>query len=326
MNQAGLNRCLDAFIVALSQVSEGKGLWDRPWYTSTKELQLASLEFCAACRNTPTMCVTVEEGTPARLWMRTAALETRSAKRLNSTRVPVVRADGVVWKRSGWALQTMGDVLSEAKSFSFGHEFDGDIRGVAWPSGLKKIYFGNSFDQPITEVAWPASIEMLTFGESFSWPLLGVTWPVSLRELDFFGEVSLHGDVSWPPALRTLTVDVPYEESIVDVAWPVSLVDLSLVRAFDQPIETVSWPPSLERLELSHVFNHPIAGVKWPASLTTLCIGMSFDQAIDMVSWPGSLKTFFLTAAFNNPSIGYSGRRCWKAWVLATPSISPSPM
>ncbi|CAB1101868.1 unnamed protein product [Ectocarpus sp. CCAP 1310/34] len=44
-----LNRCLDAFIVALNQSCDGK-----KWYTSRADLQLASLAFCrlSACSRT----------------------------------------------------------------------------------------------------------------------------------------------------------------------------------------------------------------------------------------------------------------------------------
>ncbi|CAN0441526.1 unnamed protein product, partial [Ectocarpus sp. 12 AP-2014] len=45
--------CLSALIVALNDTCDGTS-----WYTSTKELQLASLEFCTACRNYPTMHLT----------------------------------------------------------------------------------------------------------------------------------------------------------------------------------------------------------------------------------------------------------------------------
>ncbi|CAM9976499.1 unnamed protein product, partial [Ectocarpus fasciculatus] len=45
------SRCLDAFTVALSHgCDEGQ----RRWYTSTSELQLASLDFCLECRNVTT--------------------------------------------------------------------------------------------------------------------------------------------------------------------------------------------------------------------------------------------------------------------------------
>ncbi|CAM9960933.1 unnamed protein product, partial [Ectocarpus sp. 12 AP-2014] len=59
------SRCLDAFVVALGQVYHAGE--DRRWYTSTLELQLASLDFCRACRNVPTLRMRVGEGTPSSL-------------------------------------------------------------------------------------------------------------------------------------------------------------------------------------------------------------------------------------------------------------------
>lgn len=46
-NAVAQDPCLDAFIVALNQPSEGG---EKDWYTSTKGLQLASLGYCVACR------------------------------------------------------------------------------------------------------------------------------------------------------------------------------------------------------------------------------------------------------------------------------------
>lgn len=57
-------RCLDAFTVALHQAFEGQR-----WYTSTAQLQLASLQFCRACRSVLTLyMITVDVDTPEHLW------------------------------------------------------------------------------------------------------------------------------------------------------------------------------------------------------------------------------------------------------------------
>lgn len=82
------------FTVALHQASEGQR-----WYTSTAQLQLASLQFCKACRSVPTLYMTVDEGTPEHLWdhsasqQRRASREWRRVRRL--TRVPIFRPRGV---------------------------------------------------------------------------------------------------------------------------------------------------------------------------------------------------------------------------------------
>ncbi|CAN0022744.1 unnamed protein product [Ectocarpus sp. 6 AP-2014] len=54
--------CLNALVVALNETCNGKS-----WYTSTKELQLASLEFCVACRNYQTLHLKVDAQIPRRL-------------------------------------------------------------------------------------------------------------------------------------------------------------------------------------------------------------------------------------------------------------------
>ena len=83
----------------------------------------------------------VHKGTPTRMWMGAPfARETRSAKRLNATRVPVARARAVTWNLSASALRRMCQVLSKAKRFRFGNAFNGDVRGVAWPRELKSIH------------------------------------------------------------------------------------------------------------------------------------------------------------------------------------------
>lgn len=53
---SGKIRCLGAFIVVLGQVCEGG---ESNLYTSTVELQMASLELCRACRSIPTLHVRV---------------------------------------------------------------------------------------------------------------------------------------------------------------------------------------------------------------------------------------------------------------------------
>ncbi|CAM9580887.1 unnamed protein product [Ectocarpus sp. 13 AM-2016] len=95
------SRCLDAFIVALSQACEGGG---KQWYASTLELQLTSLDFCRACRSVPTLDVAVDKHTPRSLWAphttQTRPI-TRSSKVARiSSRVPAVRAAGLTWGAS----------------------------------------------------------------------------------------------------------------------------------------------------------------------------------------------------------------------------------
>ncbi|CAM9816795.1 unnamed protein product, partial [Ectocarpus fasciculatus] len=83
--------CLKALMVALSETCDGNS-----WYTSTKELQLASLEFCTTCRNYPTLHLTVDAHTPRRL-LAAADAPSPHPKRLCGTRVPRLRARSVTW-------------------------------------------------------------------------------------------------------------------------------------------------------------------------------------------------------------------------------------
>ncbi|CAN0426918.1 unnamed protein product, partial [Ectocarpus sp. 12 AP-2014] len=85
------NPCLDALVVALNETCNGNS-----WYTSTEELQLASLEFCIACRNCPTVHLKVEAHTPRRLLAATDSPPPHP-KRLFQTRVPRLRACRVTW-------------------------------------------------------------------------------------------------------------------------------------------------------------------------------------------------------------------------------------
>ncbi|CAN0078967.1 unnamed protein product, partial [Ectocarpus fasciculatus] len=59
----GLSRSLDAITVALNLTCEE----EQQWYTSTKELQLASRQFCTACRAVATLHFRVDDDTPGRL-------------------------------------------------------------------------------------------------------------------------------------------------------------------------------------------------------------------------------------------------------------------
>ncbi|CAM9393068.1 unnamed protein product, partial [Hapterophycus canaliculatus] len=199
---AGPSRCLDAIIIALEQASDGKR-----WYTSTKELQLASLQFCAACRSVPVFHLRVDSGTPTRLWTSAAARGTRSAKKLSLTRVPAVRAREVTWGISAAALRNVkGDVLSKVEWLSFGNDFNGSpIHGATWPESLQHLTFEWDFNQPIEMVRWPASLQVLSLGIDFNQPIKRVSWPSSLRQLILGRSFNqpING-VSWPASLQEL--------------------------------------------------------------------------------------------------------------------------
>lgn len=98
---AGDSRCIDAFMVALNETCGGK-----KWYISTVQLQLASVEFCVACRSVSTLHLFVDEGTPRHLWAdncsdqsgaRGSSIGGSSEGRSVLVRVPPFRPREVTW-------------------------------------------------------------------------------------------------------------------------------------------------------------------------------------------------------------------------------------
>ncbi|CAN0452445.1 unnamed protein product, partial [Hapterophycus canaliculatus] len=171
---------LDVFIVALNQACEGDG-----WYTSTKELQRASLQLCAACRSVTTLGLRVNCLTPRRL-LAAAVAPPSNHKRRCATRVPQLRARHVRWEfKTAAELSRSVPAFADASSIEFCDEFVGTLDDVSWPRQLKRLkfeYFG-VYDGPIVHVAWPASLERMEFGVEFNQPITGVRWPASLQHV-----------------------------------------------------------------------------------------------------------------------------------------------
>ncbi|CAM9697055.1 unnamed protein product, partial [Ectocarpus sp. 12 AP-2014] len=203
------NSCLNALIVALNETCDGKS-----WYTSTKELQLASLEFCIACRNYQTVQLKIDAQIPRRL-LAAAGAPPAHPKRLCRTRVPLLRARRVSWNmRTAAELRNPIFAMTDADCLEFGRVFNGSLEAVAWPLQLKTIEFEtwSLFNQPIDLVKWPAQ---------------RAKFPASLQQLTFVG------DFNYP---------------IEDVTWPSSLRQLQLSLEFNQPIERIQFPASLQQL------------------------------------------------------------------------------
>ncbi|CAM9352241.1 unnamed protein product [Ectocarpus sp. 8 AP-2014] len=259
------NSCLEALIVALNETCDG-----RSWYTWTKKLQLASLEFCNACRSYPTMHLKVGEQIPRRL-LATVDAPPPHPKRLCWTRVPRLRARCVTWNMPTAAeFRTPILAMTDVENLEFGKHFEDGLDGVAWPQRLKTILFlyRSSFNQPIELVQWSASLQEITFGADFNQPIERVKFPASLQQL-IFGR--------------------SFDQSIAGAVLPTSLQLLELGIKFNQPIEDVAWPGSLQHLTFGSRFNQPIEGVSWPDSLQTLVFGVGFNQSVDDVKWPPSL-------------------------------------
>ena len=141
----GPSRFLDAITVTLNQVCDGK-----QWLASTKELQLASLQFCAACREMPTLHLRVDRSTPERLLtapaedtavdLEAAVVAGGAGKTAN--RVPRLRARAVTWDLpTAERLGSPIDALASVEVIKFAGGFNGSVRSVAWPD---KVMFGLS--------------------------------------------------------------------------------------------------------------------------------------------------------------------------------------
>lgn len=275
----GDSRFLDAVLVALNQTSRGE-----PWYVSTTQLQLASIELCVWCRRSATFRLTIDARTPRRLLARAdAPAPTLERGRSLSPRVPRLKARAVAWhRRSCEELGRTIYALTEAQFLLFGGGFDENVDGISWPAGLKVISFGGDFDQDVEGVRWPPALEEIAFGHNFDQSVENIAWPASLLYL---------------------TLGYCFNYPIEGVSWPPRLEALRLGNCFDQPIARVAWPASLQQLFLGHCFDQPIAEVRWPTSLQVLNFGWNFNQTLDR-DWPRSLRRLTLNRSFTHPLHG----------------------
>ncbi|CAM9635143.1 unnamed protein product [Ectocarpus sp. 4 AP-2014] len=268
------------------------------WYTSTRELQLASLDLCIACRNYPTVRLNVEAHTPRRLLAATDA-PPPNPKRLFKTRVPRLRACRVTWNMVTAAeLRFPMFVMTDVDCLKFGKDFQGGLEDVAWPERLKAIEFGalgagSVFNKPIAQVQWPASLRRLEFGFSFNQPIERAEFPASLKQL----VLGVHFNqpiegIDWPLSLQKLEFGCRFNQPVEGAKFPSSLQELIFggVSSFNQPIAGVVLPSSLQELDLGDSFNQPIEDVAWPDSLQWLAFGGDFNQPVDNVGWPASLQ------------------------------------
>ncbi|CAN0290720.1 unnamed protein product [Scytosiphon promiscuus] len=319
------NKCLDALGVVLNQSCGGSD-----WFSSTMELQLASLQVCAACRNVATVTLRVDDAIPRRL-LAAADAPPPDHKRLRSTRVPRLRARRVVWDLpTAVELRRPMYALADATYLRFGEDFGDTLEGVewprrlcairidcnsvsirrltggvVWPTSLQQISFGDSFNQLLWRVALPESLRQLTFGDSFNQSAKDIMWPSSLQQLTFGEQFDrpIEG-VVWPTSLQRLTFGYDFNRPLVGVVWPTSLQQLTFGKWFDQPIREVVWPASLHRLTFADDFDQPIEGVAWPTSLQQLTFGMDFNQPLQGVVWPAILQELTLGYDFNQPIEG----------------------
>eukprot|EP00752_Nemacystus_decipiens_P008832 g7883.t1 len=329
MKDEGRSQCLDAFTVALNQACEGG---EKRWYASTLELQLASLEFCRACRSVPTLHVRVNPESPTSLWSSSTAYTVRIGSWVfgSSTRVPAVRAGSLTWNLPIDALlytvsselwkwsdfvDLQGPILADGlasvdwpkglKTLVLSTFLECPVEAVSWPALLQSLAFGKSFNENISGVSWPPSLKHLSFGFCFNQPIAGVVWPAGLERLSFQGRFNqpILG-VAWPASLQQLSFRGNFDQPIAGVTWPASLLQLSFAGCFNQPIAEVVWPTRLQKLTLVCSFNQPLGEVSWPASLQQLTFGFDFNQAIDEVTWPTSLQQLTFGSEMDQPITG----------------------
>ncbi|CAM9712659.1 unnamed protein product, partial [Ectocarpus sp. 8 AP-2014] len=279
------NSCLNALIVALDETCDG-----RSWYTSTKELQLVSMEFCMVCRNYRTVHLIVDTDIPRRL-LAAADAPHPHPNRLFATRVPRLRA-----RRATWNMRTAAEIrnavfaMADVDYIGFGYVFEGGLEAVAWPRRLKTIEFAvvSVFNKRIDLVQWPASLQRLQFS-SFNQPIDGANFPASLQQLTFLAQFNqpIAGDIL-PSSLQQLDLGTHFNRPVEGVAWPASLRQLRFGDLFNQPVERVAFPASLLELTFSRDFNQPIERATFPASLRELDLGDQFNQPVEDVVWPDS--------------------------------------
>ncbi|CAM9376425.1 unnamed protein product [Ectocarpus fasciculatus] len=294
------DRRIDAFIVALGCACLGK-----PWYTSTKELQLASLQFCLACRSAPTLRVIVDEDVPIRLLIDRVTLKHYwHSEEPNRSRVPSVQyhaLNTMTWMMPPEFLKTAGEILEHVRSLTIDDDQNRAAIGAVYPRNLKVLRFGPFFNRSMKNSSLPMSLQELTFGRKFN------------QRLDNF---------SWPNSLQRVTLGTNFNKPICRVQFPASLQYITFKGHFDQEIEQVSWPRDLQELDLGMKFNQRIDKVKWPPSLQKIVFGFRFNQRIDRTAWPLRLRELILDYKFDQeiilpPSL--------KHLTLHLPSDSPLP-
>lgn len=296
----GPNHCIDALIVVLNHARTG-GQGGR--YASMLELQLGSIELCAACRSVPMLRVRVGEGCP-----RSLRDHHPRATAAASSRVPALRARHLIWALPTWTLpeDPSAELWKNSECLQLqGPSPAGSLESAAWPDGLENLILDTRLQMSVETVVWPPSLRRLSFGDEFDQPLAGVVpHLVWLSCHDDFGRDGFcrpTAGVVWPESVRHLSFGEIFNQPLGGVAWPPSLRRLSLGKFFNQPLNEVSWPASLERVDFGKYYNKPIAAVAWPAALRSLSFGDRFNQPLVDAVWPPLLKELSFGERFNEP-------------------------
>lgn len=158
---------------------------------STLELQLASLEFCAACRSTPILRVRVTDQTRRSLWSprkaQTGRYMTRSKVRISS-RVLVVRAFRLAWELPMKVLlESAATELWKRSEYLYLQGAvppAGRLEPVVWPKRLKHLTFNTGLKTVMEAGLWPEFLIRLALLGGFDEPIAGVECPSSLQQLE----------------------------------------------------------------------------------------------------------------------------------------------
>ena len=142
----GPSRCLDAFTIALNQVNSSSG-----WYSSTLQLQLASLQFCVVCRSVSTLHLLVKDGMPT-LMFEDAPVSDVKVKKGRCTRVPAIQPLILTLELSVWLSRFSSETLANVAQLTLLEGFNDELNDVAWPSSLQQLTFGEGFNQATTEL------------------------------------------------------------------------------------------------------------------------------------------------------------------------------
>ncbi|CAM9905362.1 unnamed protein product, partial [Ectocarpus sp. 4 AP-2014] len=220
-HSGGGSQCLEALMVALDLACDGE-----KWYTSTQQLQLASLDLCKACRGVPTLALSVKRSTPEYLWAEAArgprgrlTGEKKPPAARTRTRVPSFGPRRVMWKLPAFELRlSPKELWANVQCLLFtGYHKDEVYDSFSWPTGLKRFDLGYRFFGSIERVAWPATLERLNLGPHFNQSVQNVVWPESLQEICFGVKFCYNLDaVKWPASMRRVYLTGHHQKPV----WP----------------------------------------------------------------------------------------------------------
>ncbi|CAM9331965.1 unnamed protein product, partial [Scytosiphon promiscuus] len=312
--------CLDAFRIVLNDHDAS----EKRWFVSTVNLQMASVQFCVACRLARVYHVRIAAFSPwiverdhkweerhggggdgasevPRLRDAASGSNVLSHHRDHSLRIP-----RLCLRRMTWELSTFTSDRQLAASMQrlamVGDEFGADVREAMFPPLTQRLTFGRDFNRAIRSLSRGGCND-----QTLSTALRGIAPPPasSLLELSFgsyFNE-ELDESVLLPSSIRRLTFGSGFNRPIDRIKWPPAIRDLVFGWRFNQDVQGVSFPSSLETLEFGFSFNQPVRGVCWPASLRQLSFGDMFSQDIGgdgtAGDWPEPLERLTFGDSFN---------------------------